>query len=91
MPIKKKRLGINFPSNFIENVFNSFKRNEDFKALNWLFQEKDKSKFFYLVSIPCKKIELLVFRFTSRSEEFRNTNVNSLLYGKREIFKVFFH
>lgn len=39
--MKKKYFGADFPSNFIENMFNSLKQNEDFIILNRLFQEKD--------------------------------------------------
>lgn len=86
MPIKKKYFGVNFPSNFIVNIFNSFRQNEDFKTLNWLFQEKDNSKFFYLVNIPCKKWTAYFYIYRN----LQTTNVSFLLYEKQEIFKVFF-
>ena len=53
--IMKKCSNVGFPSNVLERVLNSEKQNEDFTILNWLFQEKDESKFFYSITILCKK------------------------------------
>lgn len=52
----KKCSNVGFPSNVLERVLNSEKQNEDFTILNWLFQEKDESKFF--IQLPyCAKNE----------------------------------